>query len=347
MRWMPARKGLGTLLIVAGAALLVACGSGDAESDALLHGYQRHLADRLELAPPVPAAPGNIGAFPERRDRLASIPETRAGLLNVYALRECHITTLVAERNSALGRVAPASQQWRYELTLWQRLQACLESDVPARLGEADLARLESLAATKGEQLPRAAWNGLFGSDEWAGNFTRVSGPLAPDALAPPPAQREALTYLHDLSTAPLSDARIPDPEALESHLNALRERPYTAELLRTLMLATQRLVEASALIRHALERHDACRTPALSAELEGPGERPAADWLAALEQAADAWLGDLTPLFSLLDSPPEAVANYHDRWLSEAHPEAPLPAFRSALAEHQALRKAHAERCR
>lgn len=347
MDWRRTRCGLAPLLLAGTGALLAGCGQGGAESDALLRDYQQHLASQLDLAPPPPATPDNIGAFPERRDRLVDIPETRAGLLNVYALRECHITTLVAERNSALGRVAPASQQWRYELTLWERLNACLESDVPERLGEADLARLESLAATKSEQLPTAAWNGLFGSEEWAGNFTRVSAALPPDALAPPAAQQDALDYLHALSTAPLSGARRPDPDALESHLSALRARPYSAELLRTLMLATQRLEEASALIQQALARHDACRTPALPTGFDAPETRPAGDWLAALEQAADSWLEALTPLFTLLDSPPAAVAHYRESWLSTTEPGAPLPAFRSALEEHRGLREAHAERCR
>lgn len=346
MRWRQTRNGLGALLIGATAGVLTACGQGSTESDALLRDYQRHLADQLDLEPPTPESPDNIGAFPERRDRLVAIQETRAGMLNVYALRECHITTLVAERNSALGRVAPASQQWRYELTLWERLNACLESDVPERLRDADRERLESLTATKSEQLPAATWNGLFGSEEWAGSFTRVSSPLPADALAPPAAQLDALAYLYELSSAPLSGASLPDPEALTSHLGALRERPYSAELLRTLLLATQRLDEASTLIRDALDRQDNCPTPALSAGLDSPETRPTGEWLDALEQAAEDWLGSLEPLFGLLDAPPEAVAHYRDRWLSTSTPDAPLPAFRSAREEHRALREAHARRC-
>ncbi|MFB9353151.1 DUF3080 family protein, partial [Streptomyces heliomycini] len=144
------------MLLVAGlGGLLAACSSGG-DSNELLVDYQRDLARRLDLAPPTPAAPDNIGAFPDRRERLVAIPETREGMLNVFALRECHITTLVAERNSTLGRVAPASRMWRYELTLWQRLTDCLESEVPERLAEADRERLERLARTKTEQLPRA-----------------------------------------------------------------------------------------------------------------------------------------------------------------------------------------------
>ncbi|WP_290905124.1 DUF3080 family protein [Halomonas sp.] len=343
MRWASVNRGLVTLLIAGLGGLLTACGSGGDSNDLLID-YQRDLARRLDLAPPSPASPDNIGAFPGQRERLVTIPETREGMLNVFALRECHITTLVAERNSTLGRVAPASQVWRYELTLWQRLTDCLASEVPERLAEADRERLERLAATKTEQLPRAAWNGLFGSDEWAGSFSRVSSPLPLDALAPPEAQLESLVYLQALTKAASHDAPTPDLEALERHLRALDQRPYTAELLRTLTLATQRLDEASSLAERALARHDGCLTPALE---EVEHDKSLARWLEALEGAAHVWLAGLEPLFDSLDSPPDAVSAYQREWLSREYPPAPLPAFEAARHHHQALRQALAFRCR
>ncbi|MFP3457824.1 DUF3080 family protein, partial [Psychrobacter sp. SIMBA_152] len=51
-----------------------------------------------------------------RQQRLIEVPETRDGMLKIYALRECQITSLIAARNNQLGRVAPPSQQWLYEL---------------------------------------------------------------------------------------------------------------------------------------------------------------------------------------------------------------------------------------
>lgn len=343
MPWATTEKGPAILLVAGLSTLLSACGSGG-DSDDRLVDYQRDLAQRLDLVPPTPASPANIGAFPERRERLVSIPETREGMLNVFALRECHITTLVAERNSTLGRVAPASRQWRYELTLWQRLTDCLASEVPDRLAEADRERLERLTRTKTEQLPQATWNGLFGSDEWSGNFSRVSSPLPAEALAPPEAQLASLAYLQALTATAENDASLPDLEALEGHLRALNERPYTAELLRTLMLATQRLEEASDLAERALARHDGCLTPAL--EVTSSAES-LDQWLEALEDAAHTWLAELGPLFESLDSPPEAVSAYHREWLSREQPSAPLPAFEAARDHHLTLRNDLAQRCR
>ncbi|MCA1769285.1 MAG: DUF3080 domain-containing protein [Halomonas sp.] len=343
MHWAFSKKGLLTLLVAGLSGLLTACGN-DGDSNTLLIDYQRDLAQRLDLTPPSPASPSNIGAFPEQRERLVSIPETREGLLNVFALRECHITTLVAERNSTLGRVAPASQLWRYELTLWQRLTDCLASEVPKHLAEADRDRLQRLTTTKSEQLPRAAWNGLFGSDEWAGSFSRVSSPLPVDALSPPEAQLQSLGYLRALMTTAEKDSPPPDLEALEGHLRALNQRPYTAELLRTLTLATQRLEEASDLAARALARHDGCLTSGLD---HNANDEHLAQWLERLNAAAHAWLAELAPLFDSLASPPKAVDAYQREWLSRHDPLAPLPAFEAARNHHQELREALSIRCR
>lgn len=343
MRWASISRGLANLLVAGLGGLLVACGNGGDSNDMLID-YQRDLARRLDLTPPTPAAVDNIGAFPDQRERLVTIPETREGMLDVFALRECHITTLVAERNSTLGRVAPASRLWRYELTLWQRLTDCLASEVPDRLAEADRERLERLASTKTEQLPLAAWNGLFGSREWAGSFSRVSAPLPPDALAPPEAQLASLGYLQALTATATKEAQPPDLEALEGHLRALSQRPYTAELLRTLTLATRRLEEASALAERALARHEGCLR--LSPE-DNANDARLAQWLETLTGAARTWLTALEPLFDSLASPPEAVSAYHREWLSRHHASAPLPAFEAARHHHQALRRALARRCR
>lgn len=329
------------------AMILAGCG-GDNASDTLLRDYQRALAERLDLPPPAHATPRNIGAFPALRERRVSIPDTREGMLDIHALRECHITTLIAERNSTLGRVAPASQRWQYELELWRRLESCLSGEVAERLATNDLARLERLTVTKREQLPRATWNGLFESKEWAQSFSRVSSALAPEAVTPPGEQLAALGYLHELSRAPFeADRPLPDPAALEEHLQALNERPYTAELLRTLLLAEQRLSEANALLDRALSTPGHCPTGVFTADLQQTFEaRRLTDWLDALDDAATAWLTGLAPLFASLEAPPDAVEAYRRAWLSRQRSEAPLPRFRQAMRDHLERRRRLASRC-
>ncbi len=323
--------------------------NGGGESDALLLDYQNRLAELLELEPPARQSPGNIGAFPDRDQRLFEIPETRGGLLDVYALRECHITNLVAQRNNQLGRVAQASQRWLYELTLWRRLDACWDSEVPLSLAEADRERLANLTDTKTEQLPRASWNALFDSDEWVKNFSRASSVLGPDDIEPPPAQLKALAYLREAVLHQFDPDWHPDSSTLEGHLKALQSRPFTAELLRTLLLAEQRLEEASSLIKEAMTQQTVCsRLEAFSPALtQRQQTQPLAAWLDRLETAATTWLGEIDALLDAHIEAPDAVQAYRRRWLSLDTTTAPLPAFMAARERHHTWRLALTQRCR
>ncbi|WP_051496178.1 DUF3080 family protein [Halomonas sp. BC04] len=329
------------------AALLVGCG-GSGEGDALLTSYQRDLAQALGQPQPQPADPVNIGAFPDRRERLFDIPEIREGMLDLYALRECHITSLVAARNNQLGRVAPPSQRWIYELELWRRLHACWHSDVPESLSENNRDRLARLTAAKTEQLPLVSWNTLFDSDEWTGSFSRASSPLEPDSSAAIDEQVSAIEWLQAATLNQFSQEWQHESSTLEGYLDTLRRRPLTAEILRALLLAEQRLGEANALLEASLADTASCQLlaesgPELKSQFQ---QKPTAGWLDNLEALASRWLGAVDELLESHVPPPEAIARYRDRWLSLDNPEAPLSAFVAARDEHRRYWQALAEQC-
>ncbi|QTP55714.1 DUF3080 family protein [Billgrantia sulfidoxydans] len=339
-----AKRYLAPLMLVLS---LVGCRSEE-EAETRLVRYQQALAEGLGQPAPQASAPPNIGAFPDRNERLHEIPETREGILEVYALRECRITSLVAARNNQLGRVAPPSQQWIYELELWRRLHACWQSSVPETLAEADRERLGRLTRTKTEQLPMVSWNSLFDSEEWVRNFSRASSPLAPDDTHGIEAQFEALTWLHQATLNQFNPTWRHESSTLEHHLKSLRSRPLTAELLRALLLAEQRLAEATAMLADTLTADDTCSR--LSATPDELGRRQAArqalDWLERLEALATRWLTMLDNLIESHIPPPETVSAYRERWLSLENPDAPLPALRQARREHRQHWHALVERC-
>lgn len=322
------------------AALLVAlllggCGRGG-EADALFIDYQRRLADFLEVEAPRPATPDNIAAFPEQEARLFVIPDTREGLLDVYALRDCHVTSLVAKRNNQLGRVAAPSQRWLHELKLWRRLAACRQSAVYERLAEADRERLERLTTLKTEQLPRASWNALFASDEWVGSFSRASAPLPPDAAIALEESLAALAYLRLATLRQLDLDWQPDSSTLEGHLQALGREPLTARVLRSLKLAARRLDEASDMLQRYLEGDAPCpeaMTPGRWRETHySPSVRPYLDELA---RTAHAWLAGLQALLEAHDVSRPAVDAYRRDWLSLDDAEAPWQRFEAARRQH------------
>ncbi|KAA0014104.1 DUF3080 domain-containing protein [Billgrantia pellis] len=315
--------------------LLMGCSDGG-EGEASLVDYQRKLASALGRQAPERSPPGNIDAFPERNERLFEVPETRESILSVYALRECRITSLVAARNNQLGRVAPPSQRWIYELELWRRLHACGNSEVPASLSEPHRKRLERLLRSKTEQLPLVSWNSQFDSKEWIGSFSRASSPLAPGDTRALEAQLEAVTWLREATLNQFNPHWSPDSATLEAHLSTLRNRPFTAELLRALLLAEQRLSEANMLLNDALTNATACPVQSASGLTRELPELPAFLWLSRLEAVAERWLQAVDALFDSHIPPPDAVAAYRQRWLSLENPAAPLPALRRAREEHR-----------
>ncbi|WP_404465835.1 DUF3080 domain-containing protein [Vreelandella aquamarina] len=324
---MPPKQRCGMWLAASASLFLVGC--GDNSADQAWAGYHQQLADALNLPPPERIDPRNIDAFPERQQRLIEVPETRDGMLNIYALRECQITSLIAARNNQLGRVAPPSQQWLYERTLWQRLDACWNSEVPEGLSDDDKTRLASLTALKTEQLPAVSWNAIFDSEEWEKSFSRASSPLPAQQQIDISDQLEAAQYLERMVAEQFNLSWEQDSSRLEGHLKTLQERPLTAEVLRTLLLAEQRLSEANELLE---------RAPAQSRCLSV--NEPA--WLATLAQQSEQWLTHVNQLIDVHPiSSPEAITAYQTSWLSMSNPEAPWLQFQNALEEHQQLKAA------
>lgn len=336
-----------TLVVMLGLGLLMA-GCSDGESENLLRDYQERLADTLSLEAPPRATPGNIAAFPDQDERLFEIAESREGMLDIYALRECHIANLVAGRNNQLGKLALPSQRWLYELELWRRLSGCWNSDVPDALSEDNRLRLARLTRTKTAQLPRASWNALFASEEWVKNFSRASSPLSPQALDEVEPRSAALDYLKRVTLHQYDRSWLPESATLEDHFKTLQERPLSAELLRALLLAEQRLDEGSALIEKALERREGEACGDAAGDLANmPETTRLLAWLDDLDRAARHWLGAIDALLEVHVAPPSAVAEYRHRWLSLTHPEAPLSRFTAARERHDALRHRLARQCR
>ncbi|RUR29941.1 DUF3080 family protein [Vreelandella andesensis] len=313
-------------LAISASLILAGCGNNSAEQPWV--DYHQQLTKGLSIATIERHSPPNIGEFPERRERLFDIPETREGMLNIYALRGCQITSLIAARNNQLGRVAPPSQHWLYERTLWQRLSACWNSDIPDTLSDDDKARLVALTELKTEQLPTVSWNAIFDSEEWEKSFSRASSPLNSLELPNIDNQLLAVDYLEQMVKHQFSQEWQQDSSALENHLKTLQERPLTAEVLRTLLLAHQRLIEAN----EALETTRSATNECLQDNF------PA--WLAPVEQISHQWLMSINRLINVHElTPPEAVTNYQNTWLSLSNPQAPWQQLQRAKEEHQALR--------
>ncbi|MBE0463113.1 DUF3080 family protein [Halomonas colorata] len=310
--------------------LLAGCQGNDAEQPWIAYHQQlaKDLSSKVIERTEIP----NIGAFPERRERLIPVAETRDGMLNIYALRECQITSLIAARNNQLGRVAPPSQHWLYERELWQRLDACWESDIPDHLGEKDRERLEQLTLLKTAQLPAVSWNAIFDSEEWINSFSRASHPLVISGLPNFDQQFAAVDYLQQMVDSQFSQAWQQDSSRLENHLKHLQERSLTAEILRTLLLAAQSLQDANQFLIQHESTNATCLTPWDDMQTLDSFEDSARQWLTAIN----------TLITSQPVEPPDAIKSYQAQWLSLSHPQTPWQQYLKAREQHQMLRDKH-----
>ncbi|WP_235825747.1 DUF3080 family protein [Vreelandella rituensis] len=312
--------------------LLAGCSESGAEVP--WEAYHQQLVEDLQGPPLERHTPSNIGAFPSRKARLFSIAETRESLPNVYALRECRITSLVAARNNQLGRMAPPSQRWLYERELWQRLSGCWNTAIPDTLSEEDRSRLHRLTLHKTQQLPLVSWNTLFDSSEWEGSFSRASHAIDPEELGATSAHLEAVTYLHRMILHQFDRQWGQDSSTLEGHLQTLQQRPLSAEIMRALLLATQRLEEGTDYLEQHGDKHSTCLT---SWDASG---------LDSLAEHSREWLKAVNTLFNAHPvTPPKALRDYRQRWLSLNSESAPWAAFQLARKQHQETR-AHFSRC-
>lgn len=326
-------------------ALITSC-SGKNDADTLFDDHRQLLQTTLGVEAEPATQPENIAAFPDQDERLFDIPDIREGLLDVYALRECEITSLIAERNNQLGKVAPPSQRWLYELEIWRRLHACWNSDVPDSLDDEDRDRLQHLTESKTRRLPKASWNALFGSSEWVDNFSRASEPLEPQDSPPMEASLDALDYLRQATLNQFNPNWHPDSSTLEGHLKTLQRTPLTARFLRALQLAAVRLDESATLMDTALTESRACPMNDATTLSQEHIDQEHSHYIERLARDAGRWLQAINDLLDVHTVSRPAVEAYRRHWLSLTHDDAPWTRFQKARQRYESSRRALRARC-
>lgn len=73
--------------------------------------------------------PLDVPALPAARELLQPLPDIRLDMLDAWATRHCGLDSLIAERNSSLGRVQSHSLRLHYELRVLNQLEQCVRHD--------------------------------------------------------------------------------------------------------------------------------------------------------------------------------------------------------------------------
>lgn len=246
--WRPLLGGL--------VALLVAACDPFSAPESMLDEYVTRLARVLDVDArfsPVPVAP----EMPRRRQRLRDVPALNVSMLEFLSLYGCELQHVVAQRNSALGRVMHPVNTLDYEVRFIRAAEACVEEIERESL----VARIEEVTALKRGTLPDVSWNAIWGSREIENLFTRSRGPVGVDHdpnLTSVVAQD--LNALHAMVERILRGDLEVEVLALDPVYQRWQSRPLMGQAVHSALMLTARLNDAAALIEARLGDRPLCR---------------------------------------------------------------------------------------
>ena len=141
-------------------------GCSNDSAEYLLSDYRERLARTLKQENIEPLEIRSVRR-PQRRDLTLELSDQRIGILEFIRLYNCQLGQVIGERNSVLGRVAPASQRVFIELDFLRFAPACV-SLLRSRENHELADKLENAHAVKRKELPRLLWQATLGSDEFS-----------------------------------------------------------------------------------------------------------------------------------------------------------------------------------
>lgn len=235
------------------------------EEQAVMQTYQERVANVLDQPIASPTPQTNFPALPALRERLQPTTDLREGLLDILELSECNLISLIAKRNSSLGKVSSPSQILIYEITFYQRLIKCipiLEKNPDTK--PETIARLHHIAHVKLQEQPKYLWNALYTGQEIDESLALNQATLPLGVNNEHPIQN-ALTsweYFAQLSQMlkqqdySRANQMLTD---IEKHMEDLYKNPAGTPLLRSLMLLTHYLNTTADVIEARLQRRPLC----------------------------------------------------------------------------------------
>lgn len=88
--------------------------------------YQSRMANVLDT-PPITTISVTLRDFPRKSELTLATPNIELKLKDFFQLQNCELATLVAERNTVLGKLQLPSTRFIYETQLLQKLAQCIE----------------------------------------------------------------------------------------------------------------------------------------------------------------------------------------------------------------------------
>lgn len=232
--------------------VLMGCGGQGSDLDRYLH----RLSDTLDT--PLPAAPEPKPLVMPRPPK-PPLTETQAsiGMLDLWAIRQCRLHKIIADHNSALGKVAVRSERLLYELDFLRWSPLC--ADTLRQQGETELADiLMGAHEAYRQRLPSSIWQATLGGPEFR-QFWRRSGIRIDDELSQQSTESlAALSSLEQLVNGWLGGDYDSERERLNYALSTIARGDGGALLLAMESIQTE-LARANDLLHLRLQRRPLC----------------------------------------------------------------------------------------
>ncbi|MBT1063797.1 DUF3080 family protein [Bowmanella sp. Y26] len=188
--------------------------------------YASRLGNIIQQRPPTFESPPPL-SLPAKQSYQAA--EASIKLSEFYALRHCRLYSLVAERNTALGKLQGLSQRYIYEQKLLSAIQECLmntsDPDLITRLSKWQAAKYQGVIPL---------WSALLDDNELRSSLAGTRQQQMPET-ALLDSSRAALDYL--ISIAPQSNSI--QSEQLEQYLQVLHQGQLPARWFQTRRILT------------------------------------------------------------------------------------------------------------
>ncbi|MAM87982.1 MAG: hypothetical protein CME36_11825 [unclassified Hahellaceae] len=346
--WRAVGNGL-LMPVLTAVMLLGGCSAelfGDPEAD--FGDYRQRLARVFDTAFPAAPPPPEVLSprYPQRRDLQLQASEFSLGILDIFALDACTVGQLVAQRNSALGKVMSASAVWRYEQAFLASVDDCVQTlGEDAAEATALMTALTEVRDIKRRELGIAQWNATFASAEFQSMFSTGDGLLQRNFRVAPSQQlsrvlERLLAYVEGEPTAALED--------LETINATLVANPYPGRVLLSTQAMTAELESISDTLEALMTGGDGkpCRPAMLDEEtskiavnvLEQVYVKRIQPYLAELQKAGHAWIGPLARLADAIsiEEQPAVFKAFAEKYLD---PKAGIWAdFQAASRRHASL---------
>jgi hypothetical protein len=294
--------------------------------------------------------------YPTRKILQRKTQNLSINLLELLSLLDCKLSRIIASRNSVLGKVMQASQQWLYEVALIKALEECivqlegyeLSQQAPREVSPEVLSELQNILQIKKSELAKVVWNATFAGPEFQVFMSANKGALETDFQFAYYANLTAsLAQLSQWTANPMFPGVSAEYEKINQQLVTY---PVYGRLMYSLLEATTMLNSVSASLHRKLAERPLCFThiPTPKARimrniLVNIYNARVQPYIAELNKAHGEWHRLLAFISEGL--PKESLGSYYSLNLTQ-NPQSIYGLFKNAAVEHAKVWTTLLEQC-